>query len=158
MNISIRRASESDIDIVQEFGSKLLNFERENYDPSLDKNWALSEEAKQKYLAAINDQYVLIAEVSGQPVGFLIASVSAPKAGNARPIKQAYLQNIFVEEKMRSTGVGGKLLEELKAYCKSEAVTRLGVSVLAANKTAVDFYKKTGFTERSINLAMEFSS
>ena len=62
---------------------------------------------------------ILIAEVSGQPVGFLIASVSEPKAGNARPIKQAYLQNIFVEEKMRSAGVGRKLLEELKALSQN---------------------------------------
>jgi len=74
------------------------------------------------------------------------------------PSSKRIFKTFFVEEKMRSTGVGRKLLEELKAYCKSEAVTRLGVSVLAANKAAVDFYKKTGFTERSINLVMEFSS
>lgn len=38
MDIVLRRATESDIEIVQAFGAKLLNYERENYDPSLYLN------------------------------------------------------------------------------------------------------------------------
>lgn len=155
MTITIRRATEADIETIQSFGSKLLNFERENYDSSLDENWAFSDEAKAKYLAAINERYVTIAEVDGEPAGFLIGSVITPKAGDARGIIQANLQNIYVDETQRKAGIGGMLVEDFRTHCRSVGVKRLNVSVLAANETAVDFYNTVGFKPRSINLSQE---
>jgi ribosomal protein S18 acetylase RimI-like enzyme len=155
MDIVLRRATESDIEIVQAFGAKLLNYERENYDPSLDKDWAFSDEAKGKYLAAIKEKYVLIAEAGGRPAGFLIGGIMPVKPGDARPIKQAYLNNIYVDESQRGAGIGERLVEEFKTYCKNEGVSRIGVSVLAANETANRFYNKVGFTPRSINLSLD---
>jgi len=157
MDISIRKASDSDLKLIQEFGSRLLNFERENYDSSLDSNWAFSDEAKAKYLVAIRERYVIIAELDGRAVGFLIGSVATPKPGNARPIKQAMLQNIYVDSSQRGIGVGKRLVEEFKAYCKGENVDRINVSVMAANKVAISMYEKVGFSPRSINLAMELT-
>ena len=155
MNATIRRAKASDITIIQEFGSKLLNFERENYDSSLDKNWAFSDEAKTKYLDAIQNKYVSIAEIGGQPVGFLIGNVIEPTSNSARQIKQANLKNIYVDENMRKTGLGKKLIEDFKQYCKNNDVIRLNVSVLATNITATEFYNNCGFKPRSLNLFQE---
>lgn len=155
MNISIRRAEPSDIETIQKFGSELLNYERVNFDSSLDKDWAFSDEAKAKYLAAINEKYVTIAEVDGEPKGFLIGSIIAPKAGDARSIIQANLQNIYVDETQRKAGIGGMLVEDFRAHCRSVGVKRLNVSVLAANETAVRFYNTVGFKSRSINLSQE---
>ena len=155
MNEIIRRAKESDITTIQEFGSKLLNFERENYDSSLDKNWAFSDEAKTKYLDAIRNRYVSIAEVDGQPVGFLIGTIITPTNNSARQIKQANLQNIYVDEDMRKTGLGKKLIEDFRQYCRSNGVVRLNVSVLARNTTATDFYYNNGFEPQSLNLSQE---
>ena len=155
MNITIRRANTSDIETIQKFGSELLNFERKNYDPSLDENWAFSDEAKAKYLASIQNNYVTIAEIDAKPVGFLLGSIIEPKSGDARQIKQAYLQNIYVDKELRKAGVGKKLIDDFKQYCKKENVNRLNVSVLAANEVAVGFYDKVGFKPRSINLFQE---
>lgn len=155
MNISIRRAESFDIETVQKFGSKLLNYERENYDSSLDSDWAFSDEAKTKYLDAIQNKYVTIAEADQQPIGFLIGSIIEPKNGDARQIKQAYLQNLYVDEEYRKTGVGKELVEDFREYCKGENVNRLNVSVLAVNETAVKFYDAIGFKPRSLNLFQE---
>ncbi len=155
MDIVIRRAKTTDIAIVQEFGSKLLNFERRNFDSSLDENWAFSDEAKQKYLDAIHNKYVSIAEINNQPVGFLVGNVIAPTNNSARQIKQANLQNIYVDENFRKTGLGKKLIEEFKQYCENNGVVRLNVSVLAANTIATDFYCNNGFKPRSLNLSQE---
>lgn len=157
MNISIRRAEASDLEIVQKFGSELLNYERKAFDSSLDENWAFSDEAKKKYLAAINEKYVTIAEKDNRAIGFLIGSILSPKAGDARPIKQAFLQNIYVDEAERKTGIGNELLEDFKNYCIEEGVSRLNVSVLAKNEVAISFYQKSGFKPRSINLSMELT-
>ena len=157
MNVLLRKAKSSDIGIIQEFGSKLLNYERDNYDTSLDSNWAFSDEARQKYLDAIQNKYVIIAEMDGRPIGFLIASIIEPKTGDARQIKQAYLQNIYVEENYREAGVGKELVDSFKDYCRKEGVKRLNVSVLAANKNAAKFYDGIGFKPRSINLFQELT-
>lgn len=157
MNISIRHAKASDLETVQKFGSELLNYERKAFDSSLDENWAFSDEAKKKYLAAINEKYVTIAEKDNRAIGFLIGSIISPKAGDARPIKQAFLQNIYVDEAERKTGIGNELLEDFKKYCIEEGVSRLNVSVLAKNEVAVSFYQKSGFKPRSINLSMELT-
>lgn len=155
MDITIRRAKESDVAAIQEFGSKLLNFERENFDSSLDENWAFSNEAKAKYLNAIKNRYVTIAEIDGQLVGFLIGNIITPTDNDARQIKQANLQNIYVNDNVRKTGIGKKLIDDFKHYCKNDGVVRLNVSVLAENKTAIDFYYNNGFKSRSLSLFQE---
>lgn len=155
MNIEIRRATEADIELIQEFGVKLLNHEREKYDANLDADWAHTEAAKAKYLTAILEKYVAIAEADGKPVGFLIGNIIAPGAGNARNITQANVQNIYTDEAQRGNGVGSKLLNEFKAYCVSEGVKRLNVSVLADNTDATRFYEGAGFRPRSINYYQE---
>ena len=155
MSIFIRRAKTSDIEIIQEFGSKLLNYERENYDSSLNSEWAFSDGAKERYLNAIQNGYVIIAEMNEQPVGFLIGSIIEPKANSARQIKQANLQNLYVDEKFREAGIGKELFLNFKKYCQDNHVKQLNVSVLAANKAAVEFYNAIGFKPRSINFFQE---
>ena len=155
MSVFIRRAKTSDIEIVQEFGSKLLNFERENYDSSLSSGWAFSSEAKDRYLDAIQNEYVILAEMDKRPVGFLIGSIIEPKASSARQIKQAYLKNVYVDEDFRKNGIGKMLIEDFKEYCQNNNVKQLNVSVLAANETAVGFYNAIGFRPRSLNLSQK---
>ena len=155
MKITIRKATEADINTIQTFGSKLLNYERENYDPSLDGDWAFTDQAKAIYLKAIQEQYVIIASIDDAPAGFLIGNIIQPKPQDARKIKQANLQNVYVDESQRRSGIGKQLVDTFKKYCVKEGVNRLNVSVLAANKTALSLYEKTGFRPRSINLSQE---
>lgn len=106
-------------------------------------------------MAAIREKYVIIAEEDGAPVGYLIGSITAPKVGDARGIKQANLQNIYMNEERREMGIGKMLLDDFRSYCRSEGVERLNVSVLADNKVAVDFYEENGLRPRSINLSQD---
>jgi len=154
MTITIEPATSNDINVVQKFGHKLLNYEREAFDPTLQSDWAFSDEAKKKYLSAINEHYVVIAKKDGQPVGFLIGRI-IPSQSTARNIKRANLENIFVDPDERGKGVGEKLIGSFKSYCQKHSVTRLDVSVLAQNQSAIDFYKKVGFNPRSINLSQK---
>lgn len=154
-NITIRRATLKDLKTIQRFGYELLDYERRDWDPALDVNWPFSKEGEQKYRTAITDKYTIIAEKGGKPVGYLIGKVVDAAPGSARHIKQAYLENIFVSDSDRKSGVGVKLIVDFRDYCKKEGVSRINVSVLAANATAVDFYQKTGFLLRSLSLSQE---
>ena len=154
-NTTIRRATLEDLKTIQQFGYELLDYERRNWDPTLDINWPFSKEGEQKYRAAITDKYTIIAEKDKKPIGYLIGKIVDIAPGSARPIKQAYLENIFVLDSARKSGVGVKLIAEFKDYCKKEGVSRINVNVLAANTNAVDFYQKVGFSPRSLSLSQE---
>jgi len=155
MNISIKKATEADLPAIQSLASGLLNYERENFDSSLKSQWAFSDEAKEKFLKAISEKFVAIADVDGKASGYLIGKILDASAGSARSIKQAYLENIFVIEEFRGNSIGEKLFAEFEAFCKREGVSRINVCVLAANEGACNFYKKTGFLPRSLNLSKD---
>ena len=154
-NITTRRATLEDLKTIQRFGYELLDYERQNWDPAVDINWPFSKEGEQKYRSAITDKYTIIAEKDKKPIGYLIGKIVDIAPGSARPIKQAYLENIFVSDSARKSGVGAKLIAEFKDYCKKEGVSRINVNVLVANTNAVDFYQKVGFSPRSLSLSQE---
>ncbi len=158
MDVIIKRAKINDLETVQQFGYRLLEYERNNWDPDLELDWPFSEQGKDAYTKAINDGYTIIAEIDGRPVGFLIGSIRRPKAGTARQITAAQLENIFVNEDARVKGVGKKLAEEFKKYCLAEKVDKLNVVVNSENVGAIEFYKKIGFLPSRMILSQDLSN
>ena len=55
-----------------------------------------------------------------------------------------HLEDLVVTEKMRGKGVGTLLYREFLTVAKDRGVNRVEWSVLDWNKTAIDFYKKSG--------------
>ena len=151
----VRRAKMEDLGTIQQLGFELLDFERRNWDASLDVGWPFSEAGKKKYEEAIREKFVVLAENRGEAVGYLIGKITKRDVGDARKICQAQLENIFVREGSRGVGTGAKLMSEFKEYCENEGVDRLNVSVLAQNEQAIKFYEKVGFMPRSLNLSLE---
>ena len=55
-----------------------------------------------------------------------------------------HLEDLVVTEKMRGKGIGTLLYREFLLEAKHRGVNRVEWSVLDWNKTAIDFYKKSG--------------
>ena len=55
-----------------------------------------------------------------------------------------HLEDLVVTEKMRGRGIGTLLYREFLSVAKDRGVNRVEWSVLDWNKTAIDFYKKSG--------------
>ena len=55
-----------------------------------------------------------------------------------------HLEDLVVTEKMRGRGIGTLLYREFFLVAKDRGVNRVEWSVLDWNKTAIDFYKKSG--------------
>ena len=55
-----------------------------------------------------------------------------------------HLEDLVVTEKMRGKGIGTLLYREFLLVAKGKGVNRVEWSVLDWNKTAIDFYKKSG--------------
>ena len=63
------------------------------------------------------------------------------------------LEEIFSFE--RAKGYGKQLLGFLLNYSKEEKIKRINIDVHFKNKNALTFFKKFGFTERTIELSLE---
>ena len=111
--------------------------------------------ARLAYQKAIEGKYTLIAELGGEPVGYLIGSVKKPIKGAARQITTAQLENIFVLRDYRRKNIGKKLFDKFLDYCEQNHVDALNVTVNAKNKTAISFYEKLGFSSSRLFLSKE---
>jgi len=60
--------------------------------------------------------------------------------------KSLYLDDIYVREQYRNTGIGKALLQKVFETAKEEQCSRVRFQVLDWNTNAIEFYKKTGVT------------
>lgn len=144
-NMNIRKAEEKDIeriiDLSIEFDKYLIGV-----DDSLTSEIAPRELTKQILSDGFDNPYhtFLVAEEDGEVIAFsdMWTYPEFVHGGYS-----AYLQNIFVTERYRRTGIGTKLLNALVEDAKKRNAVALHISMKLKNKIAIDFYKKNGITE-----------
>ena len=64
--------------------------------------------------------------------------------------KRGVITELIVTQKIRSTGVGRKLMDTLESYFKSEGCEYSLVDIFAYNDSAMKFYFKDGFHPRMV--------
>ena len=62
--------------------------------------------------------------------------------------KEGDITELIVTSKIRSTGVGKKLMEKMEEYFKSMNCEYVLVDVFAYNKNAINFYDRRGYHNR----------
>lgn len=85
----------------------------------------------------------LLAEVEGTAVGFALFFTSY-STFLTRP--GVYLEDLFVLESHRKSGIGRALLEAVRDVARSRRAGRLEWSVLDWNENAIAFYERFGAT------------
>ncbi|GGF03465.1 L-amino acid N-acyltransferase YncA [Chishuiella changwenlii] len=72
--------------------------------------------------------------------------------------RRLYLEDLIVTEKMRGTGIGKLLLDELIVYAKENKYNGMVWQVLDWNEPAINFYKKykADFDSEWINVSVNF--
>lgn len=90
-----------------------------------------------------DDSFVegLIAFDDVTPVAYAICF---PYFSSFRGQKSVYLEDIFIKEKYRKTGLGGKMLRKIAQIGKKSGALRMDFQVLDWNTPAINFYKKHG--------------
>ncbi len=107
------------------------------------------------YRQAILDKYTILAYLEDDPVGYLIGTVQTPPAGSARSTVAAQLNNIYVREFARHSGVGHALVENSRQYCVKRQVENINVTVNTANQDAISFYRREGFLSSRLILTQK---
>ena len=140
----IRKAEIRDLRDIQELNNQLFELEIASFDEYLIKDWPLSNKGKQYFETAIKDSYVIVAEVDGNVVGYLLGEECNIPYYN---FKIAELCNMCVDKNYRKQGIGNKLYSEFENHYKKQGVEHFIVTASYKNENAKQFYKKMGFKE-----------
>ena len=150
--MNIRRATLDDLDIICELNNQLFKLEKENYDSTLVDNWPLTDEGKEYFKDLINNHYVIVALLNDKVVGYLAGSIE--EKGSYELVQYGEINNMLVTDECRGTGVGRKLIDNFKEYCKNQNINNIKVVASFKNKDAINFYYKNGFKEFDLTLTM----
>lgn len=154
-NISIRNATLEDITIIQNLNNDLFKLEKENYDSTLVRDWPLTEDGKEYFEDLIKNNYVIVATLDSEIVGYLAGSIN--EKGSYEEIQYGEINNMLVNDKCRGLGIGKLLVDSFKLYCKENNIDNLKVEASAKNINAINFYKKNGFEDFNVTLTMNSS-
>ncbi len=136
MNLKIRKAKKTDAEGILNLIVELAKFEK------------LAPPDKKAQVRLIKDAFspdpffeILIALNGSKPVGYAFYFFTYSTFLAKRTL---YLEDIFVSEKYRSSGIGEKLFGELIKIAKKKKCGRLDFTVLDWNKKAMKFYNRLG--------------
>jgi ribosomal protein S18 acetylase RimI-like enzyme len=91
---------------------------------------------------------ILIAEMAGEPVGFVAGWLDE----DDDPLqtdewrRHGYVSDVFVAPRWRRRGIGRLLLQAMSTRLQGKGARRLRICALAANQTAIDSFRRFGFT------------
>lgn len=93
-------------------------------------------------------QAVYVAEFGGEVVGFVhILLMESKDIGCLRAENNIYIQDMAVDERHRSRGIGSMLMGAVKRYGAEHGAVFVRTQVFPQNCDGLRFYEKNGFAE-----------
>jgi len=153
-DVLVRKAGTDDRQLIERFMAGL-----QAHECMLEDNRAAPEDstiAHVDYLLddmARNSGCAFIAEIDGQPVGFIACSIDADNGAYVKPAQRrfGYINDIFVDETARGTGIANLLVEAAEAHCRAQGVDQMRLYALANNKLARAYYEKSGWSTYEVS-------
>lgn len=143
MVIEYRAARGSDLKDFYRIYERFSKKEAADYgNPIANTEWITTEGAKQYYNKLRQEQFFWLAVAKGEIIGFCTGSV---RKEEPKGVMVGKLINIYVDEYYRSMGIGEKLVNTFKAYCKEYDCTNIIVTFMERNERAEKFYARHGF-------------
>ena len=133
----VRIAGKEDMSSVLHLVKQLAIYEKEPDAVAIDENELIKHGTWDSPLFTC-----FIAEVGEQVVGMALVYFRF-STWNGRTL---HLEDLFVLEEFRGTGIGKSLFDHVMLYGRSQNVGRVEWVVLDWNKPAIDFYVKNGAT------------
>ena len=149
-NILIRRATINDLQVIQKLNNSLFELEKENYDSTIVRGWPLSIDGKNYFEDLIKNNYVILAVLDDLIIGYLAGTIN--EKGSYEEIQYGEINNMFINDNYRGYGIGKKLVDSFKTYCKDNNIFNLKVTASFKNKNAIEFYRRNDFEEFDLTL------
>lgn len=148
--ITIRKATHSDLDTLRRFEQGVINAERP-FDPTLKAGHINYYDLE--FMIDAPHIELLVAEIKGEVVGSGYARIESAEPFLAHR-QHAYLGFMYVEPKHRGKGINKIIVAALKEWSLSQNITELRLEVYYNNIPALSAYEKAGFTKHMIEMRM----
>ena len=90
---------------------------------------------------------------AGTPVGWtVVQEILAPVFVIAEERRQAYIAELYLEERARGTGTGRALIAACEEWAKAQGILIIGIGVLPGNARAHDVYRRAGYRDYAVEL------
>ena len=145
-SVSVRTGTLADVPYVHDLGKRCANTSVSSFRTPVQ---ALVEASFERLVAYVTGQshLILIAEVAGEPAGFLLLLDTMPDEVTLLP--QAFGAYMAVEPRMRRRGAAKAMLAQAESYARRNHLPTLSMMVTEENTPATRLYDQAGFfTER----------
>ena len=92
---------------------------------------------------------ILVADLAGEVIG-LISYTQRPSLYHAGD--SCMIEELVVRDDLRSSGIGGILLEAIVTLAADKGCPEVSLSVMPFNTKAIEFYHKHGFVDEAVLL------
>lgn len=134
-SITIRKATENDIETIFNFICELAVYEK------LRDDVTATPDILMESLFVKRQAEVIIAEEEGRALGFALYFHNFSTFKGKACL---YLEDIFVKEEQRGRGIGKMLFKRLAQIAVERGCERFDWAVLDWNKPSIEFYKSLG--------------
>lgn len=148
--INIRPASLADLSTLLAFEQDLITAERP-FDPTL-KDPPINYYDIEAMIKA-DHIHLLVAASGDELIGCGYARIETAKP-YLRHLQHAYLGFMYVLPSYRGQGVNRVIIDALKQWSLSKAITELRLDVYYNNSAAIQAYEKSGFTRHMTEMRM----
>ena len=103
---------------------------------------------REKYAAALADPdaFLLVAERSGDPVGYALVTIGESPAGWTYGERLGNVETVSVRPDAQGRGIGTRLMNAVEDELSRLGIAEFRVLVIAANDDALRFYEHRGLT------------
>lgn len=156
MTVEIRLAREDELEAVQRLNSGAFENDKP-HDPYLVMNWPFDPATGGGYFKqriAGDGGVCLVAVAEDQSiVGYVCGGMH--QIESYRSGMRSELENMFVDENFRRSGVGTALIEHFVEWSRQQGADEVYVSAYFDNQRAISFYKSAGFESYSHDLLLD---
>ena len=147
MGISVRKAVPGDAGRLVEMLCKIAEYHRQGrpdiFAPGSSK---YDVPAVRKKIEGGSEIIIVAADEEDRPVGYAMAVVKIPDAPHLVKRKVFYLDDLFVDDGYRRTGVGRLLMDACEKECEDLDCDSFELNVWRFPGDACGFYENAGFT------------
>lgn len=147
MDVLIRAATADDYEVLCKLFEEVDALHRQNLPQIFQKPPGAARE-QEYYQGLLADENVgfFIAEMEGEPVGFVCAMIrDTPPIPILVPRRFAMVDSIGVKSGLRRCGIGSMLMQHIHRWAISKGATAIELNVYEFNEGAISFYQSLGY-------------
>ena len=148
MAIKIRRYRPGDeAFLFQLFEASNREVKRRNPNVNIPRGFAQRYLPKTIRSALGRNGFLRVAEVDGQPAGFILALKGKTAPWDQSRTRSCFIMELHVATKFRRRGIGSTLIESAREHYRARGYDWISLGVFADNSDARAFYDRLGFGE-----------